>query len=211
MKVGLESCGVCSYTTELNNRGAQRLPSREHAVWGASEHHKLQHKHLCWHTTSVSPFALCVHSCVFDCLCQYSPVSLSFTRACQCVSVRLKYVWQRIYVANFEIRKRNKKWGKETKHPTLLFRNCFPVYPQLSAHNNNKSFSLFFHPTWEYFTICVSILTNPPVSQRIYLHVIIPKLSWKRASLCCSWFAKSPLDQIAKLAELHYNTKSNCI
>lgn len=25
MKVGLESCGVCSYTTELNNRGAQQL------------------------------------------------------------------------------------------------------------------------------------------------------------------------------------------
>ncbi len=54
------------------------------------------------------------------------------------------------------------------------------MYPQLSAHNNYKSFSLFFHSTWEYFTICVSILTKPPVRQRIYLHVIIPKLSWKK-------------------------------
>lgn len=32
MKVGLESCGVCSYITELNNRGLTTSPAGKHTV-----------------------------------------------------------------------------------------------------------------------------------------------------------------------------------
>lgn len=66
----------------------------------------------------------------------------------------------------------------------------------------NKSFIYFFIPHSTAF-----LYLSAHVNVNGYLHVIIPKLFFAVLHL----FAKSPSSQIAKLAELHNNTKLNYV
>ena len=221
MKGGLESCGVCSYTTALNNRGAQHLScSGTHSLRSASNITNYNLNTCVRASLPFLPFRS-AFKCALLCLSQY--IVLSLTSACVsgvcmcvcvcvCVSVNLCPVTQK-----------KKKKKRKVKHPTLS--SSKTVF--LCTHNCPPTIAtnlwVYFSPSArEYFTICVSIcITNtpppPPSSSPLsaagYLHVIIPNLRWKKKKLLriTLLFAKSPLDQIAKLAELHYNTKSNCI
>ena len=184
------------------------------------KHHKLQPKHLCESESSFFAFSQCVQVCTSVLVSIYCSV-FNF-----CVCFRSVYVCVCVCVCVCRwicVLSPKKKKKRKVKHPTLS--SSKTVF--LCTHNCPPTIAtnlwVYFSPSArEYFTICVSIcITNtpppPPSSSPLsaagYLHVIIPNLRWKKKKLLriTLLFAKSPLDQIAKLAELHYNTKSNCI
>lgn len=136
MKVVLDSCGVCSYAAELNNRGAQHLSCQETQSLRCFNiiNYNLN---TCVRVSSFAFFS--VSQCAFlrtvDGLCQYLFPRLLLAY----VSVRLQYVFQRM--------SRHKLWDKSLK--TTSKTSNFVSY-------SSKIVFLFTHKlTWEYFTVCV--------------------------------------------------------
>lgn len=80
MKVVLDSCGVCSYAAELNNRGAQHLSCQE-TESEVLQHHKLHPKHLC------ESVILCLFQCLPVCISAHGwrLVSISLSSSATCV------------------------------------------------------------------------------------------------------------------------------